>query len=156
MTSGRDEAKKRRGRGKAEEGPSDEDLGWLAELRNARGDGDALQQPSATPRPDDRDVLDQPPADPRRRADPPRPAEPTQARHAPRESPSGGIPAAGRRGPSESPPGGLPAAGRRGPAEREAPAERDVAGRPARRGQERTGPRVAVRWRARRRTPCRG
>ena len=134
MTSGRDEAKKRRGRGKAEEGPSDEDLGWLAELRNARGDGDALQQPSATPRPDDRDVLDQPPADPRRRADPPRPAEPTQARHAPRESPSGGIPAAGRRGPSESPSGGLPAAGR-GPAEREAPASgtwqagRPVAGR---------------------------
>ena len=49
MTSGRDEAKKRRGRGKAEEGPSDEDLGWLAELRSARGDGDVLQPPPATP-----------------------------------------------------------------------------------------------------------
>jgi integrin beta 3 len=38
VTSGRDEAKKRRGRGKAEEGPSDDELGWLAELRHSRED----------------------------------------------------------------------------------------------------------------------
>ena len=35
---GEDPGKRRWGRGKPEEGPSDEDLGWLADLRGGPGD----------------------------------------------------------------------------------------------------------------------
>ena len=35
---GDDPDKRRRGRGKSEEGPSDEELGWLADLRGGKGD----------------------------------------------------------------------------------------------------------------------
>ena len=38
MTSGRDDARRRRGRGRAD-GPSDEEMGWLAELRQASEEG---------------------------------------------------------------------------------------------------------------------
>lgn len=38
MTSGRDDARKRRGRGRGD-GPSDEEMGWLAELRQASQEG---------------------------------------------------------------------------------------------------------------------
>ena len=131
MTSGRDEAKKRRGRGKAEQGPSDDDLGWLAELRSAgRGGEDDLGPFGGTPAPGD--VLDQ--VNPRRTVPPQSrnevtapPAEPTQAWRAPRdgarESTSGSRPATpppaapeppqawrGRDGARESTSGSRPAA----------------------------------------------
>ena len=137
VTSGRDEAKKRRGRGKAEEGPSDEDLGWLAELPQRPRRRGRLQQPSGRT----------PPARAtatcwtgrrrtrRRRADPPRPADADPVLARPARVPVGRHPpppaVAARRSPAVAV--GRPAAGRRRARGAGGAGERDVAvaGRPA-------------------------
>ena len=48
MTSGRDDARKRRGRGRGD-GPSDEEIGWLAELRQASEEGRTGRHTGETP-----------------------------------------------------------------------------------------------------------
>ncbi|MDT5024604.1 MAG: hypothetical protein QOE61_1030, partial [Micromonosporaceae bacterium] len=104
-------SKRRWGRGgRPEEGPSDEEMGWLADLRDAR---------------DERAPLEEPTGRGRRGAVPP-------------EEPTGNV--RGRRGatPAEEPTGNVP--GRRGATPAEEPSGSIRARRPAAPPEESTGP----------------